>query len=383
MNKYGIFISYRRFYTSFAGRIYDYLKHKGFAPFMDIYEMRQGYFPDEIKKQIIECPYFLLVLSKGCFLTRSEQDDKKNFFIDEIKNALENKPRDNILVVCEEGFDFYRESLPKGIDKLDMQQCDSLGYRTFAEDLGKLVSKNIDVKVLSGFVDWRERLLSNGSTLVGSRTLIENGHATLENRFGRELVEAVREHRQFEGNSIVRQIRMSCYAANLVFTPFVEMIDDKAYDRGMLFNTFAELLRDPEFSLEIIINAPDSIAAQEAIRNDMLGNSRLEEHPEAVFYSAYANLMRLVTEDEIFRRANEEKRFRYYLSNTFMVGAIFQIGYKDGYEEFDHIKFDLYTYELTASMDRRCMVFFRKDDSETYEHLKKCYEYIKKHGRGI
>ena len=57
--------------------------------------------------------------------------------------------------------------------------------------------------------------------------------------------------------------------------------------------------------------------------------------------------------------------------------SIFQIEYKQGYEENNHIKVDLYSEGLTSNMDRRCMVFFKKDDPENYDFFVKRYEYIR------
>ena len=72
--KSGIFISYRRSYSFFAGRIHDYLKFKGLCPYMDVYKMKQDYYLDVLKERISESPYFLLVLAKNCFNNLNKKD---------------------------------------------------------------------------------------------------------------------------------------------------------------------------------------------------------------------------------------------------------------------------------------------------------------------
>lgn len=372
--KFGIFISYRRSCAFFAGRIHDFLASKGFNPFMDVYCMKQNNYEEEIHQKIDECPYFLLVLNRGCLDGLSEDD----VFAGEIRHAIDRKDSSDILIVSDD-----KDTFPGGkpllelLRKLEKHQCDIITHNNFIADMEHLI-RNIDNAKLNGVINWRKYIAMNGNAIIASRDLIEKQFATMENRFGKELVEAVKSGVHFDGSQIIKQIRMSCYAASIVFNPARDMVDDKAYDNGLLFNTFTELLRDPEFSLEIIINAPDSPGAREAIANDMLGNSSLDEYPEAVFYGAYAGISRLIMEVPEFNHAYQEKRFRFYLTDVVMNGAIFQIEYKELWQEFDHIKYDIYSYNLSSNMERQCALFFRADNIDNYESIAQTYNYLKK-----
>lgn len=371
----GIFISYRRKYKHFAGRIHDYLANKGIDPYMDVYRMKQGYYEEELRQKILDCPYFLLVLSGDCLDNLQESE----VYYKEIELAFENKGPQEILIVSDEDFVFPDEdALPLKIRSLPKRQCDVIRHEYFVDDMNKLIRNNIQNDRIVEAINWRERIAGNSNTLADSRSNIENMYATMANRFGKDLIDAVNAGKHYDGIQMIKHIRMSCYAASLVFNSSRNMVDDKAYDNGLLFNTFAELLRDKEFSMEIIINAPDSTGAKQAVENLMLGNSALEQYPEAVFYSAYAGLNRLIEEVEAFKVAHSEKRFRYYLVDTVMNGAIFQMEYKPEWKEFDHIKYDMYGYDLSSAVERRCLLFFRENDPNNYEFMSNQYRYLKR-----
>lgn len=370
----GIFISYRRKYAHFAGRIHDYINAKGFKPFMDVYEMPQNDFINAICKKINDCPYFLLVLANDCL----ENLTNDSVFFQEMKTAFEIKAPERIIIVADNNFHLPEtpDCLPKEVEALFSHHYDVISHQHFAEDMEHII-RNIRFENL-GEIVWKDYLTHNAKTFVASRTIIEREYATLENRFGKQLLESVRNQKQYEGTNIVKQIRLSCFAATIIFAPSRDTVDDKSFDNGLMFNLFKELLRDPEFSLEIIINAPGSLGAEIACKNNMLGNRAREECPDAVFLDAYCGLYRLIQEVESFKNAYEQRRFRYYLSDKVMPGAIFQVEYKEGYTENDHIKYDIYNYELIAAMDRRSMLFFKSEDAENFNHLAADYEYLKR-----
>ena len=226
-------------------------------------------------------------------------------------------------------------------------------------------------------MDWRKRLRSECNVCMTNRERIERTLAPLQARFGAELVSAVREGRPFTEANRIRFIHMSCYAASIIFSPQQNMVDERAFDLGMMFNIFSQLLQDEEFSLELIITAPGSFAAQDAIDCEKLGNSALEACPEAIFLSAYCNIRRLIKEHPVFEKAYADKRFRFMVTDNVLPYALFQVAYKEGHEGSNHIKVDLYSEGLTSNMDRRCMMIFEAEDPDNYQFFEHRYEYIR------
>ncbi len=370
MEKYGVFISYRHEDWALAGRIYDYLEVRGFQPFLDTNSLRQGNFHDALGYHITQAPYFLCLLTKHTFQTISADD----WIFKEIKTALSSDSE--ILLLAEKGFEFPKD-LPPEIDPIRFHQCYDFDLSDFLDKMDRLCKKDLKRERLEGILDWRKSLSANSNTCMSARKLVERDHASLEDRFGKEFVDCVRSGSKFTGINRIRSIHISCYAASIIFSPGVNMVDEQAFDRGMMFNIFAQLLDDDDFSLEIVISAPGSFATQDAINYDKLGNSSLEANPEAVFLSSYCNIQRLIAEDAVFRKAYQDKRFRIMVTEESLPYAIFQVTYKDEFSEYDHIKVDLYSEGLVSSMDRRCMVIFRENDQDNYSFFMERYNFIR------
>ena len=75
MNKYDIFISYRRDggYDT-AKHLYDLLTRDGYSVSFDIDTLRNGDFDIELLKRVEECVDFILILNKICLLVRRLYD---------------------------------------------------------------------------------------------------------------------------------------------------------------------------------------------------------------------------------------------------------------------------------------------------------------------
>lgn len=371
MKKHGIFISYRHTDWALAGRIYDFLDSKGLQPFWDSTSMYQGHFPDTLQQQIMHAPYFLCVLTQNTFCSSNPND----WVYREIEIAL-SCPDKKILLIADSDF-CWPDKLPDAIANIRQRHYDAVNRSTFRDVMEQLCQRNIDWVSLSGVLDWRQRLRSVNNVYLSDREYIERTLAPLSDRFGAELVKALQNNVVYEGENHIRFIHMSCYAASIIFSPQQDMVDERACDLGMMFNIFAWLLRDPGFSMEIVINAPGSPAMQDAIDRKKLGNSALEVYPEAIFLSSYNNIWRLIREEPTFAKAYKEKRFRFMVTESVLPYALFQVEYKPEYEEYSHIKVDLYSEGITSNMDRRCMMIFKQDDPENYNFFVRRYEYTR------
>lgn len=73
---YHVFISYRRDGGDTMARLlYDRLKADGYAPFLDIEQMRSGKFNEQLYDRIAECEDFLMILSPGALDRCKNEDD--------------------------------------------------------------------------------------------------------------------------------------------------------------------------------------------------------------------------------------------------------------------------------------------------------------------
>ena len=370
MEKHGVFISHSHKDWMLAGRVYDYLKAEGVDPFLDADSLGQGDFPEALTRHICTSPYFLLILTENTF-----QDSSTDRWIyREIAIAMSNQRE--LLLLADETFQ-WPATLPNNIDSIRNHHHYRFNRETFLQVMEKMCRKDIHQSKLVGIIDWRTRAKSLSRTYVTSREIMESEIATLDNRFGEDFIQCVREHREYTGENRIKFIHMSCYAASIIFCPAMDMVDERAFDLGMMFNVFAYLLKHEDFSLEIVLNAPGSFAAQDAVDNEKLGNSSMEANAEAIFLASYYNMHRLIQEDPVFQKAYQNKRFRIMVTDNVMPYALFQIEYQKGYEENNHIKVDLYSEGLISNMDRRCMLFFKEDDPDNYNFFVQRYEYLR------
>lgn len=370
MEKHGVFISYRREDWLLAGRIYDFLKAKGLYPFLDTMAMRQKEeFPKQLEQVIRQAPYFLCVLTKNTFRRGMlQKPDSRDWVYKELEMALSD-PNKGILLIAEAGFQ-WPKNLPQELKEHRLQDRHfvTVDNETFLSKMEELCRKDIDREKLLGFWDWGQRLAASNNVCLCSRDTSERKLAQLSDRFGAELITALSENREYNGENHVRSIRMSCYAASIIFTPQQNMVDVRAFDKHRMSKLFSWLMKDPDFSLEIMINAPGSTAMQDAIDHKKLGNSSQETSPEEIFYGSFGNIMELLNKsDSYLEQARVEGRFRFLVTESMLPYALFQVEYKPGYEEYNHIKVDLYSEGLVSNMDRLCMIIFEKNDPKNYE----------------
>lgn len=369
---YGVFINYKHTHKHLAGRIYDFFVTKGVGPFMDDYAMNQDRdYRERLLHEVRNAPYFLCLLTEDaleelCTLNDSS-DNEENIYFQEIKTACESKRRILVLTYGNIDYDVLRK-LPESISGIRYINHYKIPEenRLFYNVMEELHSRDIDYEILKDVVSWREIIKRKANTWLTSRGKLENDIASLNERFGRELVECVKRHDDFTGNSCIKEINMVCYAATIIINTDVAHIDRRAYDYGTMFNIFAQLLKEERFIFRLVVNAPLSVASKDAVNYSKLGNHALMDNEEAVFLNTYANINRMI-ESGPYKTASKERRFTFTVTECVLPYAMFQIVYDEENREKNHIKVDLYSCNMDSSADRRTMVIFMREDQENYD----------------
>ena len=213
--------------------------------------------------------------------------------------------------------------------------------------------------------DWKDNLLSHGHLLMDSRGALDK-RITLDERFGLA--------------NKVKNIRLCAYTANLIFDPGSTASDSRAFShtQKVLSKTFQSILSDREFEgLEVILQAPYSKGSADALAYGKIANSKLINRPaEFAFLNSYFNLKQLV-KSGVYGVANWEGTFSLYLCTMPLPYSIMEVVYKDGFEQYDHIKVDLYSIGLESSVERRSFYLFRDYDQENYNFFKDQYTKIR------
>lgn len=123
MEKYDIFISYRRTFFKTANLVATRLKNAGFKVFIDTEEMHSGKFDTQLYRHIENCKDFVLILSPGSL---DRCNDENDWVRHEIMHALTCKK--NIIPLLIDGFEWPAQ-MPKGMHDLNMYQSMQIADR--------------------------------------------------------------------------------------------------------------------------------------------------------------------------------------------------------------------------------------------------------------
>ena len=116
LNRYDIFVSYRRISFPIANLIATRLKAAGYRVFFDIEEMGSGPFNEQLYNVIEGCRDFLIVLPDGA-LDRCH--DEEDWVRKEVMHAMSHKK--NIIPIILSGFE-WPSPMPKGMEDLKNYQ---------------------------------------------------------------------------------------------------------------------------------------------------------------------------------------------------------------------------------------------------------------------
>ncbi len=132
-----VFISYSRSDSDIAERLYDVLTEQGKRVWYDKHNLTEGgNFMEEIKKAIRTTKYFIPILSNNI----TKEKDYSHVYRNEWDTAIEvaiSMGRTYIIPLAENGFDFYRASIP---DK--MQQHNAIFFSR-DDDMSVVIEKII------------------------------------------------------------------------------------------------------------------------------------------------------------------------------------------------------------------------------------------------
>lgn len=85
-----------------------------------------------------------------------------------------------------------------------------------------------------------------------------------------------------------------------------------------------------------------------------------------IVYSAWDGIFRMLTEKEVYAEMYEKRNFLIKAINISIPFAIFHVKFTDEYDEYSHVKVDLYSVQLGNEDERRSFVIWKKDDFYNY-----------------
>lgn len=132
---YDVFISYRRGDASSSARlIRGELRSFHLRVFLDVDDLRAGYFDEALLRHIENTPNFVVILSPGSLARCADEND---WFRQEVAHAL--KTGKNIVPILMPGFEFPpKELLPEDISQLRVYQSVPYSHEFFDAMMNKL-----------------------------------------------------------------------------------------------------------------------------------------------------------------------------------------------------------------------------------------------------
>lgn len=365
--KYGIFINYKRTHKQLAGRIFDFFAMKSIHPYMDEYSMHQEDYREHLLSEVQNAAYFLCLLTEDAVESLCNPNlNNEDIYFQEIATACKSKRKILVLTYGKISYEMLKK-LPECISEIQYINHYAIPEQNkfFHTVMEELYSKDIDPQLLEGVTTWKERIQSNANVLIASRREIEGIYAKYEMIFGSDFMIAVRNNSATTDMNHIKEINLVCYAATAMLCNDPRQIDRMAHDGNLMFKIIMHLLEDKDFSIRMVINAPLSSATNDAIEYSKLGTNAFIENQEYVFISSYANIQNMIA-IEPYRTAYNENRFMFQLTDCVLPYAMFQVIYKQGYEQFNHIKIDLYSCGIDTTKDRRSILIFENVNRDNY-----------------
>ena len=170
-----VFISYRHEGAHAQARaIRSALRERGVQAFLDVADVRRGYFDEALLRQIADTPNFVVILSPNSL---DRCDDEKDWLRREIAHAIQT--RRNIIPVLLPEFTFPSE-LPSDIASLSRYQGQEYSHRYFDAMLTEII-ENLDRK---GWAPRKSKTDSEQGLFVREQTDADSRGKKIETQHG-------------------------------------------------------------------------------------------------------------------------------------------------------------------------------------------------------
>lgn len=305
-------------------------------------------FAEQIGQAIRDCDALVFIASKN--------SDQSQAVHNEIKLAYDMKKMVVPFLIDDSPINDFSKSILYYIGNI--QWIDA-----YSSDI-KHASKHLVQEIKERFPDFYKTNSGNKETAI-SDTFFKNYSGKIFRRKELETHMGLDRFRH-NGRNIVRKITMVCYtSASVINTRHVTTdMREKAYG---LANYIDDSLRnDDEFEFSLVITNPASKAAAESIYNRKLGNPTFNNKNISSFDSACDALCEKLNHDDDWNKCFNEGRFLCKVTDVSLPYALMKVEYVQPYENFNHIKVDLYSPFLSSNSLRRTIIVSTKYQPDDY-----------------
>lgn len=172
----------------------------------------------------------------------------------------------------------------------------------------------------------------------------------------------------------IKEVRIMNFASTTLLVP--DVADTYGMrSSGELAERLEQLVCEENVRVRIIVTAPDSVAAREAVENEKVINVLVPHNArERIFYDAYAALRKKISEGGSFHESYQSGRFVYRLTEVALPYGIFQVIYDD--PKKNHIKLDIYSPFITREKERRTIYIYESKSPEDYAYFSESFDRV-------
>ena len=172
----------------------------------------------------------------------------------------------------------------------------------------------------------------------------------------------------------IKEIRILNFACTSILSP--NLVDYNGLPtRSELYNRIEQLIHEENIDLAIVISAPESEGADDALNSEKIVNLNTDiKTRRQVFYQSYGGLQKKISAGGAFYNSYCSGRLKYRITKIALPYAIFQVKYKDSKK--DHIKIDLYSPYISRESRRRSFFVYKNRDNDNYEFFNENFDNV-------
>lgn len=173
--------------------------------------------------------------------------------------------------------------------------------------------------------------------------------------------------------SEIREIRLMNICSNFIFSPNAINIAHDV-DDIRISDAIKKIMENGGTRFDVVLTEPNGYNLKDI-------NTKIANHTQGSakgqLYSSLDTLYKELKNNTIFSQLSKKGQFNLYLMKISIPYAMLNVVFSRGYEEFNHVKVDLYSPMISNENDRRSFIIWQKNDWDNYKFFIDNFDLIK------
>lgn len=183
-----------------------------------------------------------------------------------------------------------------------------------------------------------------------------------------------RLHLNDGGYRHIRRIRLMNLASNFILNPDIIDMGQFQQSPSELSKALQRILKGRTAVLDLMLAEPHPANLKDAVTKmaNPVAGSR-----ENLIYYGWEAIFNNMLADTIYKKAYEEHRFLYFSLNIVAPYALFGVEFDNEYQQYDHVKIDLYSPGIGSEDQRRSFIIWKDLDYKNYHFFIENFDRVK------